>query len=45
MTCVGSPKYMAIEIMEGDSYSAKCDVFSLGVTLYELIFGNESYPF
>lgn len=35
-TCVGTPLYLAPEICEGKAYDSKCDVWSLGVLLYEL---------
>jgi len=31
--------YMAPEILGEDPYSTKCDVWSTGIVLYELIFG------
>ena len=39
-TCVGSPIYMAPQILEKRDYSAKCDIWSLGVIYYELLHGS-----
>lgn len=38
-TCVGSPIYMAPQILDKKDYSAKCDIWSLGIIMYELIHG------
>lgn len=38
-TIVGSPIYMAPEILKGNSYSSKADLWSLGVVFFELLFG------
>jgi hypothetical protein len=39
----GTPKYMAPELFEGAPNSAASDMYSLGITLFELTFGN--YPY
>lgn len=38
MTRVGTPAYMSPQIALGDKFSAKCDIFSLGIIIYELTF-------
>jgi len=35
---VGSPVYMAPEILRGRLYDNKCDIYSLGSLIYELLF-------
>ena len=37
---MGTPTYTAPEIVNGESYGVKADVFSMGVVLYELFNGS-----
>lgn len=36
---IGSLFYMAPEIFKGEAYNSKCDVWSVGIMIYELIYG------
>lgn len=38
-TVAGTPIYMSPQILRGEPYSLKCDVWSLGVIFYKLLFG------
>ena len=40
---VGTLKYMAPEILQGDKYGRECDLWSLGVIIYTLFF--KEFPF
>lgn len=42
-TLCGSPLYMAPEVLRGDQYDAKADLWSLGAILYELIFNKPPF--
>ena len=35
---IGTPRYMAPEIIKEESYDGKCDLWSLGVLIYLLLF-------
>ena len=38
-TIVGTPHYMAPEVITGEGYFMQCDMWSLGIMLYEFVFG------
>jgi serine/threonine protein kinase len=38
-TNIGTPYYMAPQILDCKPYSIKCDVWSLGVLIYKVLFG------
>lgn len=37
---VGSPIYMAPQILKGEKYTSKCDVWSLGIIFYQFLYGR-----
>jgi serine/threonine protein kinase len=41
--CAGTPNYMAPEVLRNEKFNEKCDVFSMGVVLWELITRKEPY--
>lgn len=42
-TMLGSPLNMAPEILNGDSYDNKADIWSLGTVFYEMLFGKPPF--
>lgn len=38
-TMLGTPLYLPIEILTGKKYSSKCDIFSVGIILFEMLYG------
>lgn len=41
---VGTPLYMSPQCLNGEGYSSKNDIWSLGIIFYELIFGDVPWP-
>ena len=39
----GTVSYMAPEILKREKYNYKCDLWSIGIIIYKLIFGNSPY--
>lgn len=39
-TCVGTPLYMSLEILKGEEYTSKCDIWALGFIFYEILHGD-----
>jgi serine/threonine-protein kinase ULK2 len=37
-SCVGSPLYMAPQVLGRKQYTTKCDIWSIGVIFYEMLF-------
>ncbi|KAJ3220210.1 Serine/threonine-protein kinase, partial [Clydaea vesicula] len=42
-TLCGSPLYMAPEILRGDNYDAKADLWSLGAVVFEMYYGHPPF--
>ena len=40
----GTPLYMAPQLLFNQKYNQKCDIWSLGLMLYEMIFGFNPWP-
>lgn len=43
LTFLGSPLYMSPQILGKEKFSSKCDIWSLGVTIFEILYGKPPY--
>ena len=39
-TAVGTPLYMSIEVLKGEPYTSKFDVWAIGFIFYEVLHGR-----
>lgn len=39
-TAVGTPLYMSIEVLKGEPYTSKCDIWATGFIFYEILHGR-----
>lgn len=42
-TVLGSPYYMPPQILNNEQYSFKCDIWSMGIVFYEMLFGRRPW--
>lgn len=43
-SCVGTPYYMSPQLLLRHTYSSKCEVWSIGIIMYELVYGTTPWP-
>ena len=43
-TIAGTPYYMAPEILNGDQYDERADLWSIGIMLFQLVCGRVPFP-
>lgn len=40
LTRLGTPLYMGPQILDNKKFSAKCDIWSVGIVFYEMLYGK-----
>eukprot|EP00004_Rigifila_ramosa_P019746 TRINITY_DN5057_c0_g1_i2.p1 TRINITY_DN5057_c0_g1~~TRINITY_DN5057_c0_g1_i2.p1 ORF type:complete len:551 (-),score=115.77 TRINITY_DN5057_c0_g1_i2:48-1700(-) len=43
LSCIGTPQWMAPEVIRAEHYNEKCDVYSFGIVLWELLTQEDPY--
>ena len=39
-SAVGTPLYMSVELLKGEPYTSKCDIWAIGFIFYEILHGH-----
>ncbi|CAK60049.1 unnamed protein product (macronuclear) [Paramecium tetraurelia] len=42
---VGTPLYMAPQLLDNVPYTSKCDIWSIGIIAYQLVYGKQPWPY
>ena len=42
-TALGTPYYMAPQLLKSKKYSSKCDIWSIGVIYFEMLYGEKPF--
>lgn len=43
LSTAGTPATMAPEILNNEDYNEKCDIWSLGIVIYQLLYGKNPF--
>ncbi|CAD8203213.1 unnamed protein product [Paramecium pentaurelia] len=42
---VGTPLYMSPQLLDNVPYTSKCDIWSIGIIAYQLVYGKQPWPY